>query len=118
MIDFRTAGIGAVVYYVRDLKRTAAFYRDTLGLDVQPLSGKASDAADAPLMAKTGETLLLFFQHEETRGGSPVIVFRLSDGGIDDVYERLLEKQVIFVCPVGPAPGGFTTDFLDPDEER
>ena len=115
MFDFRTAGIGAIVYYVSDLKRTGAFYRDVLGLEVRERAGGESDHDRSFLMAQTGDTLLLFFQRDETRGTSPIIVFTLPNGGIDDVYERLLAKQVRFVCPVGPAPGGLTTDFLDPD---
>ena len=40
---------------------------------------------------------------------------KLDDGGIDTLTQRLAEKGVTIVLPVSHAPGGWSSDFLDPD---
>jgi len=42
-------------------------------------------------------------------------VFTLEKGGIDNLVEQLARKGVEIVVPVSEAPGGWTSDFLDPD---
>ncbi|WP_084420134.1 VOC family protein [Henriciella litoralis] len=110
-------GIGAIVFYVADIDRTEAFYKDTLGLTLQRMEGEAGefDGADW-LMADVGGISLIFFQMEGKRGDSPVIVFNLDEGGIDGIVEGLASKGVTIVTPVSHAPdGGWTADFADPD---
>jgi predicted enzyme related to lactoylglutathione lyase len=103
--------VGALVFYVKDLYRSAAFYREVLGLKTREVPGH-----DGPfLIAEAGTTLLIFFRKEEKVGRTPLVVFTL-DGGIDDLVEQLAAKGVQIVLPVSPAPGGgFSADFLDPD---
>lgn len=113
MLDFKQAGIGALVFYVKSIDRTVAFYRDVLGLD----PSSVGDGDESFVMARTGSTLLLFFVSDERPGKSPIVVFSAQTGGIDDLYDRLVARGVRFVLPVSPAPdGGLTTDFLDPDD--
>ncbi len=110
-------GIGAIVFYVADIDRTEAFYKQTLGLNLQRMEGDASefDGADW-LMADVAGISLIFFQMEGKRGDSPVVVFHLEDGGIDGLVEGLASKGVTIVTPVSHAPdGGWTADFDDPD---
>jgi glyoxylase I family protein len=87
----------AVIFTVKSLARTRAFYREILGLEL--VSG----------------TELGFFEGEATPGGSPQIVFGLDDGGIDAVAERLVQQGVQLVTPVTEAPGGWAFEFGDPD---
>ena len=83
--------IGAICYYVSDVDKTEAFYRDALGLDVQRMEDDGS--GNDWLLAKTGNDIeLLFFQQESRPGNSPIIVFDLPEGGIDDTVNALAEK--------------------------
>jgi glyoxylase I family protein len=113
----KKTAIGAIVFYVGDIDRTEAFYKETLGFDLQRMEGDANefDGADW-LMADVGGISLVFFQMEGKRGDSPVIVFNLDEGGIDGIVEGLASKGVTIVTPVSHAPdGGWTADFNDPD---
>ena len=103
--------VGAIVFFVSDLARSVAFYRDTLGLPVEALEGH-----DGPWAMGEVEGLTLVFIPRPARPGeSPVVVFSL-DGGIDDHAEALAAKGVEIVVPVSESPdGGLSLDFLDPD---
>jgi glyoxylase I family protein len=116
---FGKTRVGAIVHYVSDIKRTAAFYRDVLGLNAQIMPGDPTDESGGSewLMAETaGGVGLIFFQAPGKPGASPIVVFDLADGGIDGVVEGLSKKGVTIVTPVSHAPGGgWTADFADPD---
>lgn len=103
--------VGAIVFFVSDLVRSVAFYRDTLGLPVQSLDGH-----DGPLAtSEVGGLTLVFIPRAAKAGDSPVVVFEL-DGGIDDYADALAARGVEIVVPVSEAPdGGLTLDFVDPD---
>lgn len=107
--------IGVIVYYVADIGRAEAFYRDVLGLEVMRMGddGSGSDW----LTAKTaGGIDLLFFRNPQAKSGqSPVIVFDLVDGGIDGIVDGLAKKGATIVTPVSHAPGGWSADLGDPD---
>ena len=103
--------VGAIVFFVRDLERTVAFYRDTLGLAVEAVDGHDGRFG----VAQVGELALVFIPREVPVGQSPVVVFGL-DGGIDDYAAALVAKGVEIVVPVSESPdGGFSLDFVDPD---
>ena len=103
--------VSAVVFFVKDLDRTHAFYNGVLGLQTEQITGHDG----ALLTAKSGDITLVFIPMEEPPGRSPVVVFGV-DGGIEDVVARLVEQNVEIVTPVSEAPGGgLTADFLDPD---
>ena len=109
--------IGAICYYVSDVDKTEAFYRDALGLDVQRMEDDGS--GNDWLLAKTGNDIeLLFFQQESRPGNSPIIVFDLPEGGIDDTVNALAEKGVTIVTPVSHAPGGWSAEIADPDNHQ
>lgn len=103
--------VGAIVFFVSDLARSVAFYRDTLGLPVNAIDGH-----DGPFaMAEVGELTLVFLVQPGKPGDSPVVVFSL-DGGIDDYAEALAKRGVEIVVPVSESPdGGWSMDFVDPD---
>lgn len=106
--------IGSICYYVSDIEKTEAFYRDALGLDIQRMGDDGS--GNDWLMAQTADGMELIFFKQETRpGSSPIIVFNLNEGGIDDVISGLSEKGVTIVTPVSHAPGGWSADIADPD---
>lgn len=103
--------VGAIVFFVRDLSRSVAFYRNTLGLPVEVVEGH--DGAFAT--GQVGELSLVFIVHDAPAGASPVVVFSL-DRGIDDYAEALAGRGVEIVVPVGESPdGGLSLDFVDPD---
>ena len=107
--------IGAICYYVNDINKTEVFYRDALGLDVQRMEDEAGDW----LLATTANDLeLLFFEQESKPGNSPIVVFDLPEGGIDDVVTTLSEKGVTIVTPVSHAPGGWSAEIADPDNHQ
>jgi len=107
--------IGAICYYVNDINKTEAFYRDALGLDIQRMEDEGGDW----LLATTANELeLLFFEQESRPGNSPIVVFDLPDGGIDDVVTTLSEKGVTIVTPVSHAPGGWSAEIADPDNHQ
>ncbi len=101
----------AVIFTVKSLARTQAFYREVLGLDLV--------GADGYLSVKLPSgTELGFLEGEATPGSSPQIVFGLDDGGIDTVAERLAQQGVQLVTPVTEAPGGWAFEFGDPDAHK
>lgn len=107
----KQASIGAIVFFVGNLQRSVAWYRDTLGLDVRTLDGH-----DGPFaMASAGPVEIVLIPRDEPPGRSPVVVFGL-ESGIYEVVEALAAQGVEIVVPVSPTPdGGLSADFLDPD---
>ena len=106
--------IGNIYYYSTDIDRTEAFYRDVVGLNVQRMDddGDGNPWLIAPI---EGNIELLFFKGECRPGNSPVVVFDLPEGGIDDVVSGLAGKGATIVTPVSHAPGGWSSEFADPD---
>lgn len=103
--------ISALVFFVKDIQRTRAFYRDVLGLSTEEVPGHDGTF----LTAQSGSLTLVFIPADEAPGRSPVAVFEL-EGGIDALVESLVRQNVEIVVPVSEAPdGGLTADFLDPD---
>jgi predicted enzyme related to lactoylglutathione lyase len=98
----------AIIFMVQSLERTQRFYADTLGLELRQEEGC--------LLGKLqGGTELMFFEGEAVRGTSPQVVFGLDEGGIDTAVEALAERGVQVLTPVTEAPGGWSTEFKDPD---
>jgi len=111
---FGKSKIGSICYYVSNIEKTEKFYRDILGLDVQRMGDDGS--GHDWLMAKLVNDLeLIFFKQESRPGNSPIIVFEINKGGIDDIVSGLAEKGVTIVTPVSHAPGGWSADVADPD---
>ncbi|MCG6114758.1 MAG: VOC family protein [Mesorhizobium sp.] len=104
--------IGTICFYVTDIDRTERFYRDVIGLDVQRLE---EDGSPWLMAAIENNVELIFFQAECRPGNSPIIVFDLPEGGIDDMVAGLAEKGATIVTPVSHAPGGWSSEFADPD---
>lgn len=103
--------VGAIVFFVTDLVRSMAFYRDTLGLPIA-----AFDGHDGPFgMGDVGDLTLVLIARPAKAGDTPVVVFAL-EGGIDDYADALAARGVEIVVPVSEAPdGGLSLDFVDPD---
>lgn len=106
--------IGNICYYVNDIDRTEAFYRDVIGLNVQRMAGD-EETGDWLLASIENNIELIFFQMESRPGNTPIMVFDLSEGGIDDVVSGLAKKGATIVTPVSHAPGGWSAEFADPD---
>jgi predicted enzyme related to lactoylglutathione lyase len=106
--------IGAVFFYVSDLDRTEAFYRDVIGLALDKMP---DDGSGRPWLIASieGNVDLLFFNGEVRTGNSPILVFNLESGGIDAVMAELAAAGTTIVTPVSHAPGGWSADFADPD---
>ncbi|WP_295814405.1 VOC family protein [uncultured Nitratireductor sp.] len=106
--------IGNICYYVNDIDRTEAFYRDVIGLNVERMEGD-EETGDWLLASIANNIDLIFFKMESRPGNTPIVVFDLSEGGIDDVVAGLAEKGATIVTPVSHAPGGWSAEFADPD---
>jgi glyoxylase I family protein len=106
----KVSGI-AVIFTVKSLPRTQAFYREVLGIELRGEGGYLS--AVLPSGTELG-----FFEGEATLGSSPQIVFGLDEGGIDGVAEGLVRQGVQLVTPVTEAPGGWAFEFGDPDGHK
>lgn len=106
--------IGSIFFYVSDIDRTEAFYRDVIGLSIErmPDDGSGRPWLNAPI---PGNVDLIFFHGDVRPGNSPILVFDLAEGGIDSVVEALAAAGTPIVTPVSHAPGGWSADFTDPD---
>lgn len=103
----------AVVFNVSGINRTQKFYRDILGIELERQS--AGDEGEWLIATLNNDVHLIFFEGEETIGRSPVIVFELEEGYIDEVIEEMAKEGAEIVTPVTEAPGGWSADFRDPD---
>jgi glyoxylase I family protein len=103
----------SVVFYVKDITRTEAFYRDVLGITLSRMEG----AEPFWLNGQIGKELnLVYFEMPDAKvGTTPALIFDLAEGGIDDIVAELTAKGVTIVTPVSEAPGGWSADFTDPD---
>ena len=101
-------GITGIVFFVRDLDRTQAFWKDSLGIPID-VRGEGDERWGYGDAGKTG--VILF---ESPQPQPPMPVFGLDQGGIETVVAKLAEKNVQIVTPVSHAPGGWTADFEDP----
>lgn len=111
---FKKARLGNICYYITDVDRTEAFYRDVLGLEIDRMPG--DEGEPDWLIAHTVNGIdLLFFQMDSRPGNSPIIVFELAEGGIDDTVAALAAKGATIVTPVSHAPGGWSAEIADPD---
>jgi predicted enzyme related to lactoylglutathione lyase len=117
MGEAKSLKVGAIVFYVKDLNRSEAFYRDTMAMKTSMKQGHYNETQpeEGMLFVEAGEVTMIFFQRNERVGRSPIVVFTLADGGIDALVENLAKRGVQIVLPVSEAPGGWTSDFLDPD---
>jgi glyoxylase I family protein len=106
--------IGNICFYVNDIDRTEAFYREVIGLEVTRM-GDDGSGNDWLLASIENNIDLIFFKAECRPGNTPIIVFDLAEGGIDDVVAALAEKGTTIVTPVSHAPGGWSAEFADPD---
>ncbi len=111
---FGKCKIENVCYYVSDINKSEIFYKDVLGLEVHRMEDDGE--GNAWLMATTANNInLLFFKQECKPGNSPIIVFSMDDGGIDDAVASLAEQGVTIVTPVSHAPDGWSAEIQDPD---
>jgi glyoxylase I family protein len=102
----------SLAYYVSDIARTEAFYRDVLGITLSRMEG----AEPFWLNGQIGAINVVFFEMPDAKVGStPALIFDLAEGGIDDMVAELTKKGVTIVTPVSEAPGGWSADFTDPD---
>ena len=109
---FSDPKLGAVVFFVRDLGRTEAFYRDVLGLAVR----RMGEPPEQILLSDLGPMTLVFIPGDEPRGRSPIPVFNVGSDDIARIVDLLTERGGEIVAPLQHAPdGGLTADFLDPD---
>jgi len=101
--------INVVFLYVSDMRRSAAFYRDVLGL---PLEG---DEHWAEATFSDGVRFALHEAHGEVSPGTAVVDLEVAD--IDAAVARLREAG-IEVGAVARKDFGCFADFRDPDGYR
>jgi glyoxylase I family protein len=101
----------AVVFVVKDLRRTHRFYSEILGLVFE-----VEDFENGYLQARLpGDVEFVFLPGEAPRGATPQVVFGLARGGIDAMVASLAAAGVELVTAVSEAPGGWSVEFKDPD---
>jgi catechol 2,3-dioxygenase-like lactoylglutathione lyase family enzyme len=104
-------GIGNIMLSVRDLERSLAFYRDTLGLGVR------AAGAEFAFLAAGGVTLCLRHAPDLPPGGEEArveIVFDVAD--VHSACEELKARGVAFRLEPRVVTGNlWATDFRDPD---
>lgn len=105
--------IGSLFFLSADIARTEAFYRDAVGLPVERLP--VEEGEDWLIAHTAGGVDLVFCPGDPQPGNSPIVVFEVSEGGIDDVVDGLVAAGAALVTPVTHAPGGWTGDVADPD---
>jgi predicted enzyme related to lactoylglutathione lyase len=110
---FANCRLGAVCHYVNDVDRTETFYRDVLGLTVQRIDDGLGNPMLTAMTANGVE--LLFIKQESRPGNTPIVVFEIAEGGIDNLVSELAGKGVTIVTPVSHAPGGWSAEFADPE---
>jgi catechol 2,3-dioxygenase len=114
--------LGHVVLYVRDLERSATFYRDVLGFR-QIFDGSGPFKAAAYSSGRTHHELLLIEVGEDAQGipqGRRIGMyhFGLKVGDSDEELRQVLRQlEQAGVTVVGSADHGFTHSLylLDPD---
>lgn len=111
-MSVRIHGI-SIIFNVADIDRTERFYRDHLGLDF--VRNTEEDGTVWLLARLAQDTELVVFAGEPQPGNTPLVVFGLSEGGIETFVESLASAGVEIVTPVSEAPGGWSADFRDPD---
>jgi glyoxylase I family protein len=106
--------ITTIFFWVADIARTERFYRETVGLEIKRMGddGAGSDWLQA---STAGGLDLIFFRGEPKPGNTPILVFDLTDGGIDALVAGLAAAGAAIVTPVSHAPGGWSAEFADPD---
>lgn len=111
---FGKSRLSTICYYVSDIDRTEAFYRNVLGLATSRLPDEES-GTDWLIATTANDVELIFFEQESRPGNSPIAVFEVPPQGIDQVVTGLAEQKVTIVTPVSHAPGGWSAEFADPD---
>jgi len=87
------------------------FYSDTLGIAFE-----VEDFDGGYLQARLpGDVELVFLPGQATPGTTPQLVFGLAKGRIDEMVAALAARGVEIVTPVSEAPGGWSTEFKDPE---
>ena len=98
--------IGNICFFVKDVARTEAFYRDVMGLEIQHM-GDDGSGNDWIMISIENNIDLIFFKGDSRPGTTPILVFDLNEG--------LAGKGASIVTPVSYAPGGWSAEFSDPD---
>jgi catechol 2,3-dioxygenase-like lactoylglutathione lyase family enzyme len=109
--DLKLSKLSVIMLGVRDLKRSVAFYRDTLGLT-------PSGAVEAFSFFNAGGVTLALHGFPDLGTGDQrrtEIVFAVDD--VDDAYQSLTARGVKFrIAPRLATGDEFVADFRDPDE--
>lgn len=111
----------AVELFVRDLETCAAFYRDTLGLEVthsdaESVIFKIGDVYFFVTNTKGASDLISEGKMEVTLAGGPRGLLAVEVEDVDATYEVFKAKGVTFLRPPIDQPWGLrTAHFVDPE---
>jgi len=108
--------LGYVILFAKDVERSAAFYRDALGIPVKMASPEWTEL-------ETEGTVLALHRHDEavpTAGAQPEVVFNVDD--VRAAHAALRERDVAVgdLRKVWEGGGvvGLSAVFKDPDGNR
>jgi catechol 2,3-dioxygenase-like lactoylglutathione lyase family enzyme len=101
----------AVFYYVRDLERSVAFYREKLGLPLVSRDYVARFDIDGVLF----ELVPAPHDHEPSGCGNARLCFQ-----VEDMHEAVTQLRSSGIAPsdIKSEPGGLLAFFKDPDENE
>ena len=107
----------AVCLLVKDFDKALAFYRDTLGLELNSQDGKYADfkleGTSLAIFQKSDATAMFPAEHMKSGGGA-VLAFQVED--IDKACNELKSKGVeVFEGPKTTSWGQTVAYFKDPD---
>lgn len=109
-----------VELYSKDVERLAAFYRDVLGVPLEPGDEERTHYETFWGEWGTPSTGFLFFaiqpakEVSETRGAE--LGFQVDD--LDAAHQRVVESGATVLEPPTARPWGRTSTYLDPDGNR
>jgi len=107
----------AVCLLVKDFDKALAFYRDTLGLELNSQDGKYADfkleGTSLAIFQKSDATSMFPAEHMKSGGGA-VLAFQVED--VDKTCNELKSKGVeVFEGPKTTSWGQTVAYFKDPD---
>lgn len=108
---FKLETIGVIMLGVTDMDRSAAFYRDRLGLDVMVVEPNLAFAKAGPITLGLSKGLAAI---ANPVAGAVEIVFSVPD--VEAAYQALMQKGVTFTRePRQVTASEWATNFTDPD---
>jgi predicted enzyme related to lactoylglutathione lyase len=106
-----------VILRVDDVRRSVAFYRDQLGLQVEPGDDAEShfEASWGNWSAENADLLMFFIYAADAGHPKSVCEIGVSVADLNAVHAVLVKEGTAVVEPPSPKPWGMQATYRDPD---